>query len=186
MRWALRYSNVEKGMYPVGIGYTGAIARINELTSNGHHAEALVTSVFTVEKTLRRTLRQLIVSAGFRSTISEKIVKDLRGLDSIKKAWEFYDASHRLLPDVVGNADWKKFQDAATMRNKLIHGERVYKLDDCQQHAADVLAALDRVKAILDREYGYSGWEKLRIRKRSRLHIEPLHKGTQGSSSRTS
>lgn len=43
-------------MYPVSIGYAGAIQRINDLMSNGHHAEALVTTAFTVEKTLRRTL----------------------------------------------------------------------------------------------------------------------------------
>lgn len=61
-------------MYPVSIGYAGAIQRINELLRNGHDAEALVTTAFTIEKTLRRTLRQLVVSAGFRSTDADKIV----------------------------------------------------------------------------------------------------------------
>lgn len=162
-------------MYPVSIGYAGAVQRITDLTNNGHHAEALVTTAFTVEKTLRRTLRHLAVSAGFRSTMAEKIVKDLRGLDAIKKAWEFYDPTHRNLPAIVGNAEWQAFQGAATMRNKLIHGERVYKLAECQTQAADALAALNRAKAVLDREYGYSGWERLKVRKKSRLHIDPVH-----------
>jgi hypothetical protein len=47
-------------MYPVTIGYAGAVQRINDLISNGHNAEALVTTAFTVEKTIRRTLRQLL------------------------------------------------------------------------------------------------------------------------------
>ena len=34
---------------------------------NGHHPEALVSCAFTVEKTLRRTLREIVVSAGFAS-----------------------------------------------------------------------------------------------------------------------
>jgi hypothetical protein len=62
-------------MYPVKLGYNTAKKRIDELTQNGHHSESLVTSVFTAEKTIRRTLRQLIVSAGFKSTIANKIIK---------------------------------------------------------------------------------------------------------------
>lgn len=166
-------------MYPVTIGYAGAVKRLTDLTNNGHHAEALVTTAFTVEKTLRRTLRQIVVSAGFRSTMAEKIVKDLRGLDAIKKAWQLYDPEHRTLPAIVGNAEWTIFQEAARMRNKLVHGERVYKLADCQQQAADALAALNRVKATLDREYSYSGWDKLKVRKKSRLHVDPVHQWTK-------
>lgn len=162
-------------MYPVAIGYAGAVERITKLTDNGHHAEALVTTAFTVEKTLRRTLRQIVVSAGFRSTIADKIVKDLRGLDAIKKAWELYEPKHRTLPAIVGDDDWKIFQRAATMRNKLVHGVRVYKLADCQQQATDALTALDRLKATFDREYHYSGWDRLTVRKKSRLHVAPVH-----------
>lgn len=33
-----------------------------------------------------------------------------------------------------------------------------------------------RLKATLDGEYSYSGWERLRVRKESRLHIDPVHK----------
>lgn len=33
-----------------------------------------------------------------------------------------------------------------------------------------------RLKATLDGEYSYSGWERLRVRKVSRLHIDPVHK----------
>lgn len=160
-------------MYPVKLGYSTAVARINALTTNGHHAEALVTSAFTAEKTLRRTLRQLIVSAGFPSTIADKIIGGLRGLDAVKNAWELYDPKHRKLTDLLAKPDWKALKDAAEMRNKLVHGERVYSPTACQQSAVAVLAALANVKSALDAEYGYSGWTAAKARRTSRLHTDP-------------
>ena len=41
-------------MYPVKLGYAEAVQRINALIAHGHDAEALITTAFTVEKTLRR------------------------------------------------------------------------------------------------------------------------------------
>jgi hypothetical protein len=166
-------------MYPVTIGYAGATQRINDLISGGHHAEALVTTAFTVEKTLRRTLRQLVVSAGFISPYAEKIVRSLGGLAAIKDAWETYDPRHRKLTDLVAQADWATLVNTSQMRNKLVHGERVFKLADCQQQATDTLAALNRVKGMLDTEYGYSGWARLKVRKLTRLHQYPAVRWTK-------
>lgn len=160
-------------MYPVSLGYGIAKQRIGDLMKNGHHAEALVTTTFTVEKTLRRTLRHVVVSCGFQSTIAAKIVDGLRGLDAIKRAWELYDPRHRALPAIVGN-DWITIKETVEMRNKLVHGERVYDLAHCRQQATVAMAALDRLKTTLDAEYGYSGWERLRVRRASRLHIDPV------------
>lgn len=157
-------------MYSVRLGYSIAIARINRLLQNGHDAEALVTAVFTVEKTLRRTLRQLVVSAGFISSMADKIVGNLRGLDAVKNAWEFYDPKHRKFTNLIAQPDWKTFKEASEMRNKLIHGERVYSLAACKQSANNVLAALDNVKTLLDTEYGYSGWATASSRRTSQLH----------------
>lgn len=162
----------EKIMYPVSIGYAGAVQRINDLISNGHNAEALVTTAFTVEKTIRRTLRQLVVSAGFRSIDAEKIVKGLGGLERLKDTWELYDPKHRKLPALIG-ADWATFDATAKMRNKLVHGERVYNLADCRTQAIDTLAALNRLKAAFDAEYGYSGWDRLKVRRVGHLHKDP-------------
>ncbi|WP_018607183.1 hypothetical protein [Uliginosibacterium gangwonense] len=160
-------------MYPVSLGYSTAVARITALLQNGHDAEALVTSVFTAEKTLRRTLRQLVVSAGFPSSIADKIVGNLRGLDAVKNAWELYDPKHRKLADILQAPDWKVFKEAAEMRNKLVHGEKVYALAVCRKTANDVLAALTNVKSTLDTEYNYSGWTKALSRRTSRLHVDP-------------
>ena len=160
-------------MYPVRLGYTTALDRINALTANGHHAEALVTSVFTVEKTLRRTLRQLVVSAGFVSKMADRVVGSLHGLESVKDAWELYDPKHRKLTNLITPADWKRIKDASAMRNKLIHGERVYALAACLESTKGVLVALGTIKELFGAEYAYSGWESAKSRRVSKLHRDP-------------
>lgn len=160
-------------MYPVSLGYETAIARIRNLLTNGHDTEALVTTVFTVEKTLRRTLRQLAVSAGFTSAIADRLIGNLRGLDAVKSNWDIYDPTQRKLSSLINPSDWKQFKDSAEMRNKLIHGERVYNLAVCKSHAEASLEGLDRMKLLFDSEYGYSGWTRSSKRIKSRLHIDP-------------
>ena len=44
-------------MYPVSLGLDEALKRIDKLLTNGHSAEALLTAVFTLEKTMRRSLQ---------------------------------------------------------------------------------------------------------------------------------
>ncbi|MEE4384617.1 MAG: hypothetical protein V2J02_21690 [Pseudomonadales bacterium] len=132
-----------------------------------------MTGVFTVERTLRRTLRQLVVSAGFASKYADKIVGGLRGLDAVKNSWEIYDPQHKPLTEIVAIADWSTFKSAAEKRNKMIHGERVYELETCKREAEAVLDALGRLKAGFDARYGYSGWERFAARQKSRLHVDP-------------
>ena len=52
---------------------------------NGHHAEALLTSVFTFEKIIHRTLTQLIVFAGFRNSDADLLLKKMRGFKRQKE-----------------------------------------------------------------------------------------------------
>lgn len=163
-------------MYPVTLGYAAAVQRMQAMNANGHHAEALVAVAFTVEKTLRRTLRQLIVSAGFPSRLAEKLVGNFRGLDAIKTAWEYYDPKHRALLEVIDQADWNAFKKIAEMRNSLVHGTRVYNLQICANETTAGLLSLDHTKIALDAEYGYSGWEKGRTRRTSKLHADPAVK----------
>ena len=97
-------------MYPVSLGYSEAINRIQKLLTNGHDAEALVTTAFTVEKTLRRTLRQLIVSAGFTSSAANRLVRNLRGLEAVEGNWDIYDPCQRKLSELVEQSDWTQFK----------------------------------------------------------------------------
>ena len=47
-------------MYPVKQGYIDDVDnRLNALINNSHHSEALLASVFVMEKTIRRALRFL-------------------------------------------------------------------------------------------------------------------------------
>ena len=157
-------------MYPIKLGYSEAIRRIKSLIRNGHYAEALVTSVFTVEKTLRRTLRQLIVSAGFISRHADKIVKKFSGLESIKDNWELYDPEHRKLTTILNQKDWQIIFDAYKKRNDLVHGNRVYNLELCHKLSKQVLDSLDNIKKTLDDNYRYSGWTRGKMRRKSKLH----------------
>jgi len=160
-------------MYSIRLGFDSAIERIQLLLDSGFSSEALVTSVFTAEKTLRRTLRQLMVSSGFISTHADAQLKQLRGLGAVGDAWRYYDPQHSKLVQVIGNPDWQLLTTGANMRNQLVHGIRVYKVAACVQHTQAMLDALARVKRGLDKRYGYSGWTPHTKRTKSRLHADP-------------
>jgi hypothetical protein len=167
-------------MYSVRLGFEEAIKRIQELAKNGHFAESLVTSTFTAEKTIRRTLRQLVVSAGFKSTIADKILNNIRGLEALKKNWEFYEPNHMKLTDIISSEDWKIIKDNSERRNDLVHGTRVFSLSLCKTETTKNIAALSNLKRTFDNTYGYSGWTKTAIRKHSKLHTDPKFKKVGG------
>lgn len=160
-------------MYPVSLGYPEAIKRINKLLSNGHHAEALLTSVFTVEKTLHRTLKQLIVSAGFPSKQAQALLERFRGIESIKQVWPCFDPRHEKLADFLTQPTLKTLTEAQTMRNRMVHGTTVYNLSLCETTARAVLQVLADIKVAFDNRYGFNGWERVSVRYTSKLHTDP-------------
>lgn len=166
-------------MYPVSLGFQMAVSRISNLLQSGHETEALVTCAFTVEKTLRRTLRQLVVSAGFMSKVADRIVGGYRGLEAIKNSWDIYDPSHKKLSDIISDNDWRVIKHSAEMRNKLVHGERVYSVAACSVAANEAISAMLNIKNSLELEYGYSGWTVASSRKKSMLHSDPKVKISQ-------
>ncbi len=155
-------------MYPVSLGFQEAERRIRALLANGHNAEALITSVFTFEKTLRRALRFCAVARGFTSKQS-KALFDNMGFKDLKEVWPCFEKENRPLPDFIGHAKWQHVQPAITMRNKLAHGERVYKLADCQLAAERVMDALNEFRAILTAEIQFDGWSRLPVRRKAAL-----------------
>lgn len=160
-------------MYPVRLGYDLAVKRINKLTANGHHAESLVTTVFTVEKTLRRTLRQIIISSGFSSKYSDKVMKLFKGIDSLMQSWEIFDPKHRKLAEIISSDDYRNIKEVSQKRNKIIHGQQVFTKELCRTETQNTLKVLDNIKKRFDIEYGYSGWTSAKSRRISRLHIDP-------------
>ena len=160
-------------MYPVTLGYDEAKKRIESLLRDEYCSEALVTAVFTVEKMLRRTLRQIIVSAGFTSKTAERLISSAKGLNALKEQWFIYEPNHKTLVEIIGHSEWTQICTLSKMRNQLIHGVRVYEEEECKKQTEQLLFILDNLKQKLDEVYGYSGWARLSLRKKSKLHIDP-------------
>jgi hypothetical protein len=95
-------------MYPISLGFAEALRRIEQLSRNGHHAEALLTSVFTFEKTARRALRLCIVARGFNSKQADALLKFANGIEKIKELWPVFIKDNDALPSLVGN-NWQYF-----------------------------------------------------------------------------
>ncbi len=154
-------------MYPVTLGYDEAVRRIKKLSSNGHHAEALITAVFTTEKTIRRTLRFMAVSRGFTSKHSDLLFHK-KGFKDIKDVWPCFDREHRTLPEIIGT-HWQHIDKAVTMRNKMAHGERVYPLKECREQTDRVLLGLNALQQRLKHDYQFDGWSRAPTRIKPRL-----------------
>jgi hypothetical protein len=158
-------------MYPVTLGFSQAEARILELLANGHSAEALLTCVFTFEKTLRRALKYCIIARGFTSKQSEEVLGQ-RGFQQLVKLWPCFAPQHQTLPAFVGKK-WQYVQPAVTMRNKLVHGERVFDLADCNTAATQMLGALNDFRTQLQTNVSFDGWSRIPIRRKGRLSWYP-------------
>lgn len=155
-------------MYPVSLGYDGAVGRINSLISNGHHAEALVTSVFTLEKTIRRSLKIAIHARGFSMKQSGRLIEK-KGFDDLKNIWDIFEKNYRPLPVFIGIRDWQFVPEAVRRRNKLVHGTMVYKLEECKQYAEHVLSALKSLRQQVIKEYGTDPWTRQTGRRKPKL-----------------
>lgn len=59
------------------------------------------------------------------------------------------------------------------MRNKLVHGSKVFSLDRGKDEAEHALQALDDLQQTTEDRYGYDGWTKIKARKTSVLHLKP-------------
>ncbi len=160
-------------MYPVKLGVDAAKRRIARLIENGHHAEALVTSVFTFEKTVHRTLKQLIVSAGFPNAHADALLGKIRGFHNQKDIWACFDTEGRDLPTIIGNSHWQHVNNAVKMRNKLVHGSHAYSLNRCKVMSEKILELIDQTVFAFRGNYGYDGWSRVSVRRNATLHSDP-------------
>jgi len=160
-------------MYPLRLPFQKVRSRLKRLLADGYAAEALVTSVFTAERLLRRTLIQLVISAGFTHDKAFQVVRRFNGIAAVKDAWPLYDPHDRGLVEVIGNTNWKILQGAAQMRNEMVHGLVTYSQTKCKSRAAEVISVIDAMKEMLAKTYGYHGWGGLKKRGVSALHTDP-------------
>ena len=83
-------------MYPVRLRFNAVTDRIEALMTNEHSAEALVTSVFTFEKLMKRSLRRAIVARGFSVAQADKLL-DRDGFDALVSKWDIFERKHRTI-----------------------------------------------------------------------------------------
>jgi hypothetical protein len=144
------------------------VRRIEQLLKSGHAAEALVTSVFTLEKTLRRSLKLAVLARGFSLKQADRLVAS-KGFKELREHWDIFEKSHRGLPAFIGNADWQFVPEAFSMRNNLVHGHKVYKLTDSEDYAKRVLRALKRLHANVKKDFGKDPWVRISGRIKPKL-----------------
>lgn len=160
-------------MYPLRMPYRKVRSRLKALVKDGYCSEALVTSVFTAERLLRRTLVQLVVSAGFTSSDAFRIVQKMSGLVAVKESWSLYDPKGRTLVQVIGNPTWHVLRAAAKMRNDMVHGLRTYSYASCKRKARELIEVIDMLKDQLETTHEFDGWGMHRKRRVSVLHTDP-------------
>lgn len=147
-------------MYPIGQGYEEANNRLDALLANGHSAEALLASVFAMEKTIRRSLRFCVMNRGLSSKQCNIILSN-KGFRDMVDMWPVFEKEHRSLPEFVGQAFWQHVQEAVTMRNKMVHGSRVYDLKICAEFATKVRAAMGELRTRSVSELNCDPWKTL-------------------------
>jgi hypothetical protein len=155
-------------MYSVRLGFKAAIKRIGALRRNKHNAEALVTSVFTLEKLMRRSLRIAMLSRGFTSAQATRLI-GRKGFQDIKEMWDIFDRQHRTLHSMIGNNEWQHVPKAIEMRNKLVHGQQVFRAKNCDTYTRHVLAALKKLHREVCSDYCSDPWTVLKARKKPQL-----------------
>lgn len=160
-------------MYPLRMPYRKVRSRLKNLVKDGYCSEALVSAVFTTERLLRRTLVQLVVSAGFTSKDAFKIVQRLSGLAALKEAWNIYDPKGRTLVQIIGNPTWQLVREAAKIRNDMVHGMRTHSQGTCKRMARQLIETIDIMKDKLKSAYDFDGWGMHRKRRNSALHSDP-------------
>lgn len=155
-------------MYSVNLGFNEAIDRIESLLKNEHNAEALVTSVFTLEKTMRRSLKIAILARGFSLKQSQRLT-ERKGFNDLKSMWDLFDKDYRSLSIFIGEDFWQHVLPAVEMRNKLVHGVRTYNSTACKNSAVHVLSALKKLHETVQIEYKCDPWQRIAGKRLPRL-----------------
>ena len=155
-------------MYPVKQSFVEVDDRLNALINNGHHGEALLTSVFAMEKTIRRVLRFCALNRGFTSRQCDRIFENM-GFNNMRRAWPVFERDYRTSPEFVGNSVRQHVLEAVTMRNKIVHGSRVYSLSDCRNKALRVKNAIEVLRNTTMQDLGCDPRNRLPEKKKASL-----------------
>ena len=152
--------------------------RIQALLAYKFMAEAFLAASFSIEKTLFRTFRQLAISAGFSSNQADQLLKNIQGLEKIKKNWHCFDPHHARLDSILDKEVRKTISEAQAMRNKVVHGIEHYSEMQYHQMTDALLSCEKTIRECFQKRYQYDGWTRMRGRKKSKLHTDPYVKVT--------
>ena len=83
------------------------------------------------------------------------------------RVWPVFERDYRTLPEFVGNNVWQFVPEAVTMRNKLVHGSRVYSLSDCLDKARRVKNAIEVLRNTAMQDLGCDPWNRLPGKKKT-------------------
>ena len=155
-------------MYPIKQSFVEVEKRLNALIDNGYHGEALLASVFTMEKTILRTLRFCALNRGFTSKQCDQIFENM-GFKNLTMAWPVFERDYRTLPEFIGNNVWQHVPGAVAMRNKMVHGSRGYNLSDCREKALRVKNAIEVLRDTAMQDLGCDPWNRLPGKKKASL-----------------
>lgn len=167
-------------MYPVRLGFTEVNNRLDALINNGHHSEALLASVFALEKTIRRSLRFCALNRGFTSKQCNRLFTRM-GFKDMTESWPVFERDHRTLPEFIGSNHWQHVPESVTMRNKIVHGARVFQLADCRDKAVLVRRAMEELRDRSVAELGCDPWTTLPGRRKPSLVWLGLSKNSSSS-----
>jgi hypothetical protein len=142
--------------------YRYARNRIDQLQATAPPDEAFVLTMFFVEKIIRRTLLQLMIRSGQSKADAVDLMKKLKGIWAVKRAWRKYDPARRDLETVVGNADWSVIADSADKRNDLVHGSGNEGQRFYSGALPPLITTLDDIRSRFSAEYNYAGWQGMK------------------------
>jgi hypothetical protein len=148
-------------MWVQTLGLDEAMKRIKALLENGHSAEAMVTSIFTLEKLIKRATRRVIRQSG-KSVEESKRLVDKPGFDELCKLWAKYDPDGEGPEALISAADWKKALETKQMRNDPVHGRKVFGLKNCKDRSRHILKVLKKLRDEYTDLYGSDPWKRLK------------------------
>ena len=108
-------------MYEITKGAINAHRRMQLLQEQGYYQEALIVGVSLIEKTFRRTLKQLMISKGFTNATTHILAREFRGMEGVARVWKCFDTNQLTLLEIIHNETWRDIKKISTVRNKLLH-----------------------------------------------------------------
>jgi len=137
--------------------------RIDELEPVLLPSERFILVFGFIEKVVRRTFVHICMRKGMTEA---QAVAQSKTLSLMDLNGEWRHVAGKTLREVIQKKAWKQIHRGAELRNELIHGrghkdQRIYR-----EAVEGLLGMLDDMRGVFSSEYGYSGWQKRKQRRK--------------------